>query len=131
MLTDPIADSLTRVRNGYSAKKSTVKIYHSKYLENIFGVLQAEGYIRGFRPLEVRKGIQEIEVELKYHEGLPVLKEISRVSKPGRRVYADCKALPKVYGGLGTYIVSTNQGVMSDAQARDKNLGGEIICRVY
>ena len=131
MLTDPVADSLTRMRNAYTAKKSTVKIYHSRYLENIFNVLKDEGYIRGFQRLEVRKGIHEIEVELKYHEGQPVVKQISRVSTPGRRVYADCKSLPKVYGGLGTYIISTNQGVMSDAQARDKNLGGEIICRVY
>ena len=94
-------------------------------------VLKREGFIRGFSQREVRPGISEIEIELKYHEGDPAIREISRVSKPGRRVYSGIKELPRVYDGLGISILSTPRGVLSDSEARDKNVGGEVLCQVF
>ena len=131
MMSDPIADLLTRIRNGYSSQKSAVPAPASKYAASILDVLKSEGYIRGFKKETVRTGIETLDIELKYQDGMPVIKEISKVSTPGRRVYSNSKDLPRMYGGLGTFIISTNQGLMSDAQAREQKLGGEIICKVY
>lgn len=130
-LSDPLGDMLTRIRNGQRARKNSVLAPASKLRENVLEVLQREGYIRGFERQPVRKGIEELRVELKYHEGEPVIREIARVSTPGRRVYSKIKDLPKVYNGLGISILSTPQGVMSDQEARVANVGGEVLCRVF
>ncbi|MFQ5763972.1 MAG: 30S ribosomal protein S8 [Rhodospirillales bacterium] len=130
-MTDPLADLLSRIRNGQRARKSTVTSPASKFRANVLKVLKREGFIRGFSEREVRPGISEIEIELKYHEGDPVIQEISRVSTPGRRVYSAIKDLPRVYDGLGISILSTPRGVLSDSEARDQNVGGEILCRVF
>jgi len=103
----------------------------SKLRANVLGVLKREGFIRGYAAEEVRPGIAQLRIELKYNEGEPVIKEITRVSKPGRRVYSKIKELPRVYAGLGVSILSTHRGVMSDAEARAANVGGEVLCRVF
>ncbi len=130
-MTDPLGDMLTRIRNGQRARKSKVTSPASRLRTNVLEVLKREGFIRGFSQREVRRGISEIEIELKYHEGDPVIREISRVSKPGRRVYSGIKDLPKIYDGLGISILSTPRGVLSDSEARDQNVGGEVLCRVF
>ena len=130
-MTDPLGDMLTRIRNGLQAHKSSVTSPASKLRANVLEVLKREGFIRGFSQREVRPGISEIEIELKYHEGDPAIREISRVSKPGRRVYSGIKELPRVYDGLGISILSTPRGVLSDSEARDKNVGGEVLCQVF
>ena len=130
-LTDPVGDLLTRIRNGQRAGKSTITTPASGLRENLLRVLEREGYIRGFERYEVRAGVQEIKIELKYNEGEPVINKIERVSKPGRRVYAKIKDLGKVYNGLGISILSTPRGVMSDSEARQANVGGEILCQVF
>ncbi len=130
-LTDPIADLLTRLRNAQQAKKSTVTCLFSKIGMHILEVLKSEGYIRAYAPEEVRAGIQQIQVELKYYEGKPVISEITRVSRPGRRVYSSLEKLPKMCNGLGILILSTSQGVMTDTQAKNVNASGEILCRVF
>lgn len=130
-MTDPLGDMLTRIRNGQRARKSMVTSPASKLRTNVLEVLKREGFIRSFSQREVRRGISEIEIELKYHEGDPVIREISRVSKPGRRVYSGIKDLPRVYDGLGISILSTPRGVLSDSEARDQNVGGEVLCRVF
>ncbi len=130
-LSDPVGDLLTRIRNGQRANKSTVTAPASKLRENLLSVLAREGYIRGFERYAVRDGIDELRIELKYNEGEPVISEIMRVSKPGRRVYAKIKDLQKVYNGLGISILSTPRGVMSDQEARQANVGGEILCQVF
>ena len=130
-MSDPVADLLTRIRNGQQAKKETVTAPASNMRENVLGVLKREGYIRGFERYNVRTGIDEIKIELKYYEGEPVIREINRVSRPGCRVYSKIKDLPKVYNGLGIAILSTPRGVMSDAEAREANVGGEILCQVF
>lgn len=130
-MTDPLGDMLTRIRNGQRARKSKVTSPASRLRTNVLEVLKREGFIRGFSQHEVRRGISEIEIELKYHEGDPVIREISRVSKPGRRVYSGIKDLPRVYDGLGISILSTPRGVLSDSEARDQNVGGEVLCRVF
>ncbi|HAQ33015.1 MAG: 30S ribosomal protein S8 [Alphaproteobacteria bacterium] len=131
-MSDPVADLLTRIRNGQRANKSSVLSPVSKLRGNVLEVLKSEGYIRAY---EIRKdGESEMEsfkIELKYHEGKPVIHEISRVSRPGRRVYSKIKDLPRYYGGLGIAILSTPRGVMSDTQARQANVGGEILCQVF
>jgi|TARA_B100000959_G_scaffold186010_1_gene194550 small subunit ribosomal protein S8 len=131
-MSDPVADLLTRIRNGQRANKSSVLSPVSKLRGNVLEVLKSEGYIRAY---EISKdGESEMEsfkIELKYHEGKPVIHEISRVSRPGRRVYSKIKDLPRYYGGLGIAILSTPRGVMSDTQARQANVGGEILCRVF
>ncbi len=131
-MSDPVADLLTRIRNGQRANKSSVLSPVSKLRGNVLEVLKSEGYIRAY---EIRKdGESEMgsfKIELKYHEGKPVIHEISRVSRPGRRVYSKIKDLPRYYGGLGIAILSTPRGVMSDTQARQANVGGEILCRVF
>ena len=130
-LTDPVGDLLTRIRNGQAASKQSIKTPASKLRANVLEVLKREGYIRGFTQAEVRPGISEITVELKYYEGRPVISEISRVSKPGRRVYSGIEDLPRVANGLGISILSTPRGVMSDAEARAQHVGGEVLCKVY
>jgi len=129
--SDPIGDMLTRIRNGQQAKKSAVTCPASSVRENVLEVLVREGYIRGYSRHNVRQGIDELTIELKYHEGAPVIREISRVSKPGRRVYSKIKELSKVSNGLGISILSTPRGVMSDAEARAANVGGEVLCQVF
>ena len=130
-MTDPLSDMLTRIRNGQRAQKETVLSPASRLRANVLDVLKREGFIRGFSEREVRPGISEIEIELKYHEGDPVIREISRVSTPGRRVYSGVKDLPRVYDGLGISILSTPRGVLSDSEARDQNVGGEVLCQVF
>ena len=130
-MTDPLGDMLTRIRNGQRAGKTTITSPASKLRANVLEVLKREGFIRDFSEREVRTGISEIDIELKYHEGDPVIREISRVSTPGRRVYSGIKKLPRVYDGLGISILSTPRGVLSDSEARDQNVGGEILCKVF
>ena len=130
-MSDPLGDMLTRIRNGQRARMSVVSSPASKLRSNVLQVLQREGYIRGYSESEMRKGLHELRIELKYHEGEPVIKEIKRVSKPGRRVYTKIKDLPRVYNGLGIAILSTPHGVMSDTEARVANVGGEVLCRVF
>lgn len=130
-LSDPLGDLLTRIRNGHAARQSQVKATYSRLHENVLEVLKREGYIRAWQTEELRPGVKAIRVELKYSEGEPAIREISRVSKPGRRVYSKIRDLPKVYAGLGVSILSTPRGVMSDAEARAANVGGEVLCRVF
>ncbi len=130
-MSDPVADLLTRIRNGQRAGKGSVTTPGSKMRENVLGVLEREGYIRGFEKSNIRDGIDEISIELKYYDGKPVIREINRVSRPGCRIYSKIKDLPKVYDGLGISILSTPRGVLSDAEAREANVGGEILCSVF
>ena len=130
-MSDPVADLLTRIRNGQKAKKTSVIAPGSNIRENVLGVLAREGYIRGFERYSIRTGIDEIKIELKYYEGEPVIREINRISRPGCRVYSKIKDLPKVYNGLGISILSTPRGVLSDAEAREANVGGEVLCQVF
>ncbi len=129
-INDPISDLLTRIRNAHLRSKNKVSVPSSKLRERVLEVLHKEGYIRGFATIE-KDGKSEIEVELKYFDGQPVIKEINRVSKPGRRVYASVDALPSVFNGLGISILSTPKGVMSDQEARAQNVGGEVLCTVF
>ena len=129
-INDPISDLLTRIRNAHLRSKNKVSVPSSKMRERVLEVLHKEGYIRGFATIE-KDGKSEIEVELKYFDGQPVIKEINRVSKPGRRVYASVDALPSVFNGLGISILSTPKGVMSDQEARAQNVGGEVLCTVF
>ncbi len=130
-MTDPLGDMLTRIRNGQRARKSSVIAPASRLRNNVLDVLKREGFIRSYSQREVRPGVSEIMIELKYHEGEPVIREISRVSTPGRRVYSKIKDLSRVYDGLGISILSTPRGVLSDAEARDANVGGEVLCTVF
>ncbi len=130
-MSDPLGDMLTRIRNGQQAHKPIIESPASKIRANVLEVLQREGYIRGFSRAEVRPGVAELKIELKYVDGEPVIREITRVSKPGRRVYSRIADLPRVYNGLGISILSTPRGVMSDNEARAANVGGEILCRVF
>ena len=130
-LSDPLGDMLTRIRNAQRSRHTTCVAPASNCAPNVLDVLKREGYIRGFAAEEVRPGISQIRIELKYNEGEPVIKEIHRVSKPGRRVYSKIKELPRVYAGLGVSILSTPRGVLSDAEARAANVGGEVLCRVF
>ncbi len=130
-MSDPLGDMLTRIRNGQRARSSSVVSPASRVRANVLEVLQREGYIRGYSKSDIRAGISEFTIELKYLDGEPVIKEISRVSKPGRRIYSKIADLPKVYNGLGIAILSTPRGVMSDGEARAANVGGEVLCRVF
>ncbi len=130
-MSDPLGDMLTRIRNAQHARHTSCVAPASKLRANVLDALRREGYIRGFATEAVRPGISMLRIELKYNEGEPVIKEISRVSKPGRRVYSKIKELPRVYAGLGTSILSTPRGVLSDAEARAANVGGEVLCRVF
>jgi small subunit ribosomal protein S8 len=130
-LSDPLGDMLTRIRNAQRARHSMCMSPASQLRANVLGVLQREGFIRGYLAEELRPGVARLKIELKYNEGEPVIKEITRVSRPGRRVYSKIKELPRVYAGLGISILSTPRGVMSDSEARAANVGGEILCRVF
>jgi small subunit ribosomal protein S8 len=130
-LSDPIADMLTRIRNGQTARLAYVSSPASKLRINVLEVLKKEGYIRAYSQEEVRKGISQIKIELKYHNGQPVIKKVEKVSKPGRRIYSPISDLNKIYNGLGISILSTSKGVMSDHEARLSNVGGEVICKVF
>jgi len=130
-VNDPIGDMITRIRNAQMRNKPKVSMPGSKQRERVLEVLKAEGYIRGYASVAHAGGKNEIEIELKYFDGAPVIREISRVSKPGRRVYASVKALPRINNGLGVAILSTPKGVMADHEARDQNVGGEILCTVF
>jgi small subunit ribosomal protein S8 len=130
-VNDPIGDMITRIRNAQMRAKSKVSMPSSRQRERVAEVLKTEGYIRGYASVAHASGRNELEIELKYFDGTPVIREIERVSKPGRRVYASVKALPRVNNGLGIAIVSTPKGVMADHEARDANVGGEVICTVF
>ncbi|QUJ75681.1 30S ribosomal protein S8 [Sulfitobacter albidus] len=130
-MNDPIADMLTRMRNSQLRGKSTVITPASKLRERVLEVLADEGYIRGFEKTTGADGHPAIEISLKYYEGEPVIRELKRVSKPGRRVYMGAQDVPQVRQGLGVSIVSTSKGVMSDASARSHNVGGEVLCTVF
>lgn len=130
-LSDPLGDMLTRIRNAQRARHVSCVSPASKLRSNVLDALQREGYIRGYSHEEIRKGITQLHIELKYSEGEPVIKEIHRVSRPGRRVYSKIKELPRVSAGLGVSILSTPRGVLSDVEARAANVGGEVLCRVF
>jgi len=130
-LVDPIGDMLTRIRNGQMRSLSKINIPFSNFRLKILEVLKKEGYIIDFNTSNDKKKIKFLSVDLKYYEGQPVIKEIKRVSKPGRRVYSRATSIPKVLNGLGLAILSTSKGVMSDTDAIKNNLGGEIICKVF
>ena len=130
-MSDPIGDMLSRIRNAQMRKKSKVVTPTSKLRGAVLDVLQLEGYIRGYVTTDYGNGKSEFEIELKYYDELPVIKEISRVSKPGRRVYSSVNDLKPVANGLGVSILSTPKGVMSDAKAREENVGGEVLCNVF
>ena len=129
--TDPIADMITRIRNAQLRALNKVSIPNSKFRAKILDVLKEEGYISDYKFLTDKKNKGSLLVDLKYSNGQPVIKEISRVSKPGRRIYTRAESIPKIKNGLGIVIVSTSMGIMSDNDARSKNIGGEIICRVF
>ena len=130
-LVDPIGDMITRIRNAQMRLLNNVKIPNSKFRAKILHVLKQEGYIADYKTIADEKNKNFLFVNLKYNEGLPVIKEIKRVSKPGRRIYAKADSISKIQNGLGLAIVSTSKGIMSDNEARTQNIGGEIICRVF
>lgn len=130
-MTDPLGDMITRIRNAQLRKKSKVSTPASKLRGNLLDVLKTEGYIRGYSKVEFDGGKSEFEIELKYFDGQPVIREISRVSKPGRRVYTSMQNIPRVANGLGVTILSTPKGVMADHAAREANVGGEVLCKVF
>jgi small subunit ribosomal protein S8 len=130
-MTDPLGDMITRIRNAQLRKKSKVSTPASSLRGNLLEVLKTEGYIRGYEKVELDGGKSEYEIELKYFDGEPVIREISRVSKPGRRVYTSVGNIPRVANGLGVTILSTPKGVMADHAARDANVGGEVLCKVF
>ena len=128
---DLLSDMLARIKNAHKANKSFTSCYNSRLNTNVLTVLKDEGYIRDFQSVAIREGIKNIKIDLKYHNGTPVIKKIKRISKPGIRVYSKIKELPKPYGGLGISIISTPKGVMSDQKARVNNVGGEVLCEVF
>ncbi len=128
---DALSDMLARIKNAHKANKSFTTCYKSKLNLNVLSVLKEEGFIRDYENFEERKGINYIKIQLKYYNGNPVIKKIKRISKPGIRVYSKISELEKPYGGLGISILSTPKGVMSDQQARIKNVGGEVLCEVF
>jgi small subunit ribosomal protein S8 len=130
-ITDSIGDLLSRIRNGQHARKKVVNSPCSREKIDILKVLQSEGYIRSFDVESDTDGVKQLKIELKYLDGMPVIRIIDRVSSPGRRVYSGIKDMPVVYNGLGINVVSTSKGIMSDVQARKNAVGGEIICRVF
>jgi small subunit ribosomal protein S8 len=130
-LSDPLGDMLTRIRNAVGRKKSKVSTPASTLRARVLEVMKSEGYIRDFSQTDFGNGKSEIEIELKYYEGAPVIREIARVSKPGRRVYVSAKSIPQVGNGLGIAILSTPKGVMADHEAREQNVGGEVLCQIF
>ena len=129
--TDPIGDMLTRIRNAQMRRKNKVATPASTLRARVLDVLQSEGFIRGYSEVKHDNGSAELQIELKYSDNAPVIREIERVSRPGRRVYASVKNIPSVQGGLGVSIISTPKGVMADHEAKSQNLGGEVLCRVF
>ena len=130
-MNDPLGDMLTRIRNAQMRKKSKVSTPGSRLRGHVLDVLTDEGYIRGYAETDFGNGRTEFEIELKYFDGEPVIREIERVSKPGRRVYSAVEAMPRVANGLGIIIISTPKGVMADHVAREQNVGGEVLCKVF
>jgi small subunit ribosomal protein S8 len=130
-LTDPLGDMLTRIRNGQQARKDSVLTPASKLRARVLDVLQREGYIRGYSDADSGTAAAALRIDLKYFEGQPAIQHIARVSKPGRRVYSGAQDLPRIRNGLGIAIVSTPKGVLSDAEAREQNAGGEVLCQVF
>ncbi len=130
-MNDPLGDMLTRIRNGLMRGKSSVSTPASNLRANVLEVLQSEGYIRGYSRTDYDNGKADFKIELKYFEDAPVIREIKRISKPGRRVYSSVKNLPRVSNGLGISILSTPKGVMADHDARDNNVGGEVLCQIF
>lgn len=130
-VNDPIADMLTRIRNAQMRRRPKVATPASSLRARVLDVLQDEGYIRGYSRVEQKGNIPQFEIELKYHNGQPAIREIQRVSTPGRRVYSPVKEIPTVANGLGVAILSTPKGVMSDTRAREANVGGEVLCSVF
>lgn len=130
-MSDPLGDMITRIRNAQRSRHANCVAPASKLRANVLEALKREGFIRGYSAEEVRPGVAQLRIELKYAEGEPVIKEITRVSKPGRRVYSKIKELPRVYAGLGVSILSTPRGVLSDGEARAANVGGEVLFRVF
>jgi len=130
-MTDPLGDMLTRIRNGQQARKDSVLTPASKLRARVLDVLQREGYIRGYSETDITQAQASLRIDLKYFEGQPAIQHVARVSKPGRRVYSGAQELPRVRNGLGIVIVSTPKGVLSDAEAREQNVGGEVLCQVF
>ena len=130
-MTDPLGDMLTRIRNGQAAKKDSVLTPKSRLRASVLDVLAREGYIRGYQDVAAVGSTPSLRIELKYFEGQPAIRHVARVSKPGRRVYSGATELPRVRNGLGITIVSTPKGVLSDAEARQQNVGGEVLCQVF
>ena len=130
-MNDPLGDMLTRIRNAAMRSKPTVRSPSSKMRLRVLEVLKDEGFIRGYEVIDNGDGKPQVEIGLKYHEGAPVIRELKRVSKPGRRYYSGVSTMPQVRNGLGVSIVSTSRGVMSDARARAENVGGEVLCTVF
>lgn len=130
-MSDLLGDMLTRIRNGQAANKASVVAPSTNTHKRVLTVLKDEGYIRDFSEQEVRTGVHELKIELKYFDGAPVIREISRISRPGRRVYTNVKDMPSERGGLGVMILSTPKGVMTDHAAREANIGGEVLARVF
>jgi small subunit ribosomal protein S8 len=130
-LNDPLGDMISRIRNAAMRNKGSVSTPGSRFRASVLEVLKNEGYIRGYSSTEHKNGRTEFEIELKYFDGEPVIREIERVSKPGRRVYASMRTLPRIHNGLGIAILSTPKGVMADHDAREQNVGGEILCTVF
>ena len=130
-ILDPLGDMLTRIRNAQERKRGKVSTPGSKLRARVLDVLQSEGFIRGYTSTEFGNGRSELEIELKYFDGTPVIRMIERVSKPGRRVYASVGSMPRVSNGLGITIISTPKGVMADHAAREANVGGEVLCKVF
>ncbi len=131
MINDPLGDMLTRIRNAQMRRRGTVSTPGSKLRGRVLEVLKSEGYIRDYSHTDFGNGRSEYSIELKYYDGQPVIRSIERVSKPGRRVYASVDAMPRVADGLGVTILSTPQGVMADHEARERNVGGEVLCKVF
>jgi len=130
-MNDPLGDMLTRIRNAIGRRKTTVSTPASRLRTRVLDVMKAEGYIRDYTQVDYDNGKSELEIQLKYYEGAPVIREIARISKPGRRVYVSVKSIPQVANGLGIAILSTPKGVMADHEAREKNVGGELLCQIF
>ena len=130
-MSDPLGDMLTRIRNGQQAKMPVINCPHSNLRASVCDVLKDEGFIRGYNVVDQDNNKREMQIELKYDEGEAVIRELKRISKPGRRVYSKIKDLEPFYNGLGIAVVSTPQGVMADHKARNENIGGEVLCQVY
>ena len=130
-IMDPIGDMFTRIRNGQMRSLNTIDVPASTFRQSILDILKNEGFINNYFIEKLKNNKKILKIDLKYFEGLPVIKEITRVSKPGRRVYSRATSIPKVMNGLGVAILSTPKGVMTDQEARKNNIGGEIICRIF